>query len=326
MNLQPTKPRATDGEPAPVARDRHLAVDPSFSLATTCGPVAWARGRWPNVDWIDGALVWVGWEADRVVDRIVRQDHGRSASLEIAGSGSPELDVTWARATLGLDQTPPVVVDAAVQAARRQFPGLRPWANGSLFEGFVGSIVGQSISVAAAAVTETRLAALFHDGMDIFERRFRPLPRPDHLASAEASLVRRSGVTWRRAEALVLGAQAFLDGHLPSDDEARANPDAARVALRALPLVGPWTAESALLWGLGDGDAFPPGDAALLRAARLAYDRPELDHAALNALAATWSPHRGWAARWLWTALLGPAPAPSDTSHGITSTPPAPFD
>src|SRR3712207_6971184 len=39
----------------------------------------------------------------------------------------------------------------------------------------------------------------------------------------------------------------------------------------------PWTAESTLLWGLGAADAFPTGDVALLRAARVAYGRPELD-------------------------------------------------
>jgi 3-methyladenine DNA glycosylase/8-oxoguanine DNA glycosylase len=287
---------------------RRLDIEAFFSLAVTCGPVAWARGRWPNVDWLDGALVWVGWEDNRVVHRIVRQLPDRPSSLEIGGSATPEVDASWARATLGLGPVPPVGTDATVAAVRARFPGLRPWANGSLFEGFVGSIVGQSISVAAAAVTETRLAALFHEGVEIAGRSFRPQPRADQLAAAEPALVRRSGVTWRRAEALVRGAQAFLDGRLPTDDDARADPDAARAALRALPLVGPWTAESALLWGLGEGNAYPPGDAALLRAARIAYDRPDLDHAALNALAAGWSPHRGWAARWLWVALLGPAP------------------
>jgi 3-methyladenine DNA glycosylase/8-oxoguanine DNA glycosylase len=287
---------------------RHLDVDATFSLAVTCGPVAWARGRWPNVDWLDGTLVWVGWEADRLVHRLVRHSRDDLPSLEITGSAAPEFDAAWARATLGLGRVPPIGIDATVEAVRARFPGLRPWANGSLFEGLVGSIVGQSISVAAAAVTENRLAALFHEGIDLAGRRFRPQPRADQLATAEPALVRQSGVTWRRAEALVHGAQAFLGGHLPTDDEARADPDAARAALRALPLVGPWTAESALLWGLGEGDAYPPGDAALLRAARLAYDRPDLDHAGLNALAAGWSPHRAWAARWLWVALLGPAP------------------
>jgi DNA-3-methyladenine glycosylase II len=307
---------AADPSPADIAlvgtAPRRLDVDALFSLAETCGPVAWARGRWPNVDWRDGSLIWVGWEGDYVVYRVVRQRRDSPTWLEIGGSASAALDAAWARATLGLGQGLPVAIDGTIDAVRARFPGLRPWANGSLFEGLIGSIVGQSISVAAAAVTENRLAALFNDGIDLAGRRFRPQPRADQLAAADPALVRQSGVTWRRAAALVQSAQAFLAGRLPTDDDARADPDAARAALRALPLVGPWTAESALLWGLGAGDAYPSGDAALLRAARLAYDRPDLNHAGLNALATNWSPHRGWAARWLWVALLGPAPETSD--------------
>jgi DNA-3-methyladenine glycosylase II len=287
---------------------RSVAIDPTCSLAATCGPVAWARGRWPNVDWIDGSLVWVGWEGDRVVDRTVRQRGGPTGELAIAGLAARESDEIWARAVLGAGVAPPSFADGVVADVRRRFPGLRAWANGSLFDGLVSAIVGQSISVAAAAVTEARLAALFHDGVELAGRRFWPLPRPGQLATADPALVRRSGVTWRRAEALVGAGRAAVAGDLPSDETARRDPEGARAALRRLALVGPWTAESALLWGLGEADAFPSGDAALLRAARLAYDRPELDHAGLNEVAGAWSPHRGWAARLLWTALLGPAP------------------
>lgn len=293
------------------APTRTISVAAPFSLAETCGPVAWGRGRWPNVDWRDGVLIWVGWEESRRVYLTIRQPADKTPHLIVTGTGSPKNDRSWANAVLGLDRPLPGRIDPVVDAARVRFPGLRPWANGSLYEGLIGAIVGQSISVAAAAVTETRLAALFDDGVEIAGRRFWPLPRPELLAGATAADVRISGVTWRRAEALVVGAQAFVAGRFLTDDEARLDPDRARVALRALPLVGPWTAESVLLWGLGLSDAYPPRDVALLRAARLAYSRPDLDHAGLDALAATWSPHRAWAARWLWTALLGPAPPPT---------------
>jgi 3-methyladenine DNA glycosylase/8-oxoguanine DNA glycosylase len=177
-----------------------------------------------------------------------------------------------------------------------------------LFDGIVACIAGQSITVMAAAVTEARIAALFHPGMELAGRRFFPPPTAEQLAAAEPALIRTSGVTWRRAEAIVTAAKAQLAGELPSDAEAVADPERARAHLLRLPLVGPWTAESALLWGLGAADAFPPNDAALLRAARAAYGLPELDHKGLNRLAEGWRPGRAWAARWLWTALFGPAP------------------
>jgi len=294
---------------------RQLSVELPFSLAVTCGPVAWGRGRWPNVDWIDGTLVWVGWEDGNLVFRLVNQSHDDDSALSIFGSASQDLDRPWANDVLGLGADLPSPIDPIVDEIGARFPGLRPWANGSLYEGFIGAIVGQSISVASAAVTEARLAALFNDGIALSGRRFWPLPRLRELAAAAPALVRTSGVTWRRAEALVKGAQAFLDGQLPTDDHARADPMVARTALLNLSLVGPWTAESVLLWGLGLGNAYPPRDVALLRAARLAYERPDLDHPGLNALADTWAPHRAWAARWLWVALLGAAPTTSGTDE-----------
>jgi 3-methyladenine DNA glycosylase/8-oxoguanine DNA glycosylase len=107
---------------------------------------------------------------------------------------------------------------------------------------------------------------------------------------------------------LVEIGRAAAAGALPDEITALADPDAARSHLRRLPLVGPWTAESALLWGIGLDDAHPTGDAALLRAARAAYGEPGLDFAELDRRAEGWRPARGWAARLLWTELLGAAP------------------
>ncbi|MDP9363036.1 MAG: hypothetical protein M3Q10_02180, partial [Chloroflexota bacterium] len=250
-----------------------------FSLAQTCGPVAWGRGRWPNVDWVDGALVWVGWEAGRVVwRRVVEQTGG----LAVDGSADPGLDSSWAAAVLGTAVGCPPFDDPVLTELRLRFAGLRPFAYGSLFDGLVSSIVGQSISVSAAAVTEQRLASLFAGEIRLNGRAFWPLPRPEDLASASPALVRTSGVTGRRAEALVAVGDRFARGWRP--EAGAADRDAVLLALRALPLVGPWTADSALLWGVADGDAYPRRDVALLRAARVAYDRPGLEHAELDAM------------------------------------------
>lgn len=286
---------------------RLLAVSESFSLRETCGPVAWGRGRWPNVDWIDGHLIWCGLEQGATAVRIVTQT--APGSLSIEGTRDPDRDRDWARRVLAIDRTPPAVADPVVLAIAARFPGLRPMSAGSLFDGIVTSIAGQSISVASAAVTERRLAALFHEGVDIFDRRFWPMPAARDLANAEPSILRTSGVTWKRAEAIRAAAIAQIDGNLPSEVDAFRDAESATSRLRSLPLVGEWTARSALLWGVGADDAFPPNDAALLRAARQAYDAPELDHSGLNRLASGWAPGRSWAARWLWTALLGLPPS-----------------
>lgn len=286
---------------------RLIDINGPFSLATTCGPAAWGRGKWPNLDWIDDAFVWVGWEGERLRYRIARQPAGAS-SLQIDGSAESRHDRCWAAGQLGIEQQLPEFDDPVMAGLAAEFPGLRVYANGSLFDGLVTSIVGQSISVQAAAVTERRLCALFHPGLELSGRRFWPAPRPEDLATATPEIIRTSGVTMRRAEALVAVARAVLDGSLPTSEEAFLDPEAAYRSLVQLRLVGPWTARSTLLWGLGVPDAHPTGDVALLRAAKQVYDDPTLTLAELDRLAERWRPNRGWAARLLWTKLLGPAP------------------
>jgi DNA-3-methyladenine glycosylase II len=121
-------------------------------------------------------------------------------------------------------------------------------------------------------------------------------------------LVRSSGVTWRRAEAIIHAAREMLAGNLPPDDIARSDPDAAVRELMKLPLVGRWTAESVVLWGIGAPNAHPTGDVALLRAAKAPYNLPDLTLKSLDVLAEQWQPTRGLAARLLWTEFFGPAP------------------
>ena len=182
--------------------------------------------------------------------------------------------------------------------------GMKAWAAGSLYEGVVSSVVGQSISVASAAVTEARLYALFGDGLVVDGRPFWAPPRPDRLAAADVGLVRTSGVTTKRAEALIEVGRLFADGELREPDGPDFDRNSAVKKLLAISGVGPWTVRSAFLWGLGDPDAHPSGDVALLRAVKRRLPRvttlKELDKAA-----ADWAPHRGWAARLFWLDLLG---------------------
>ncbi len=293
-------------EPAPDAICRTLTVPAPFSLAATCGPVYWTTGRSPRHGWHDGRLTWVGWEEERVAWRRARQTDGQT--LDITGSGAQERDAEWGTAVLGSGIGLPQYGDPVIADIARRFPGLHPYCDGSVFEGIVTAIVGQSISVAAAAVTQAKLAALFVGPVSVHGHDYRPLPHPSQLAGSTDELIRTSGVTWKRAAAIRFAARELLAGNLPTDDFAREQPEAAVTELMKLPLVGRWTAESVVLWGVGAPNAHPTGDVALLRAARLAYGRPEMTLKELDVLAEQWQPARGLAARLLWTDLFGPAP------------------
>ncbi|MCO5220379.1 MAG: hypothetical protein M9947_02215 [Thermomicrobiales bacterium] len=291
---------------------RELAVAPPYSLHATCAPVDWARGRWADQDWIAGELVWVGWETGRIVHRRVRQPDA-SPILTIEGDADPDLDRDWVMRVLGTERFMPEIHDPVVLDVAMRNPGMRPHASGTLFSGLVDAVVGQSITVKAAAVVSARLASHFHPGIEIEGRIFWPSPRPVDLANADAARLRVTGLTWKRAEALVAAGQAVLDGRFsePIDEPL----DSTRAMLRRLPLVGPWTAESALLWGIAEDDAFPMGDVALLRAARNAYGLPEMTMKEMEMRAPDWAGHRAWASRLLWLELFGAArPGPGATT------------
>jgi DNA-3-methyladenine glycosylase II len=290
---------------------RTIRLNAPFSLAATCGPVHWTTGRSPRHAWSDGVLTWVGWEADRAVWRSARQV-GEDC-LVIDGTGDPGQDPAWAADVLGSEIKLPRFADPVIGDLASTYPGLRPYCDGSVFEGVITAIVGQSISVAAAAVTQAKLCALFANEVAVNGVDFRPLPRVDQLAEASAELIRSSGVTWKRAEAIRHAATEAMRGNLPADEESRRDPDEAVRALMTLPLVGRWTAESVVLWGIGAPNAHPTGDVALLRAAKHAYNRQDLTLKTLDTLAEQWQPARGLAARLLWTHLFGPAPERSAT-------------
>jgi 3-methyladenine DNA glycosylase/8-oxoguanine DNA glycosylase len=277
----------------------HLTVSPPFDLARTVAPVWWARGRWPNVDWVSGAFLWVGWEGGALAWRSVQQIDAQT--LKISGSRNRELDARWAAVVLGTNTAMPKVDDPVLVALSRAHAGLRPWSAGSLFEGVVSSIVGQSISVAAAATTERRLCERFNEGIVVGGRRFWPPPLPGQLASSTPEFIRESGVTTKRAEALVAVGALFAESSSPASDDDHAA-DMERLA--AISGIGPWTLQSALLWGIAAADAHPTRDVALLRAARAHY--PEIsDLKDLDRVAERWKPFRAWAARLLWLDLLG---------------------
>ena len=102
-----------------------------------------------------------------------------------------------------------------------------------------------------------------------------------------------------RARALVGLANALASGAVSLHPGADREEAAARLV--ALPGIGPWTAGYIGMRALSDPDAFPPGDAGVLRALRLLRHggEPGADAAAAQA----WRPWRSYAVHHLWATL-----------------------
>ena len=92
--------------------------------------------------------------------------------------------------------------------------------------------------------------------------------------------------------------------------------------LTAIPGIGPWTVQGALLIALGREDVVLPGDLALRKSIQAVY---QLDHLPSQqevlAIAENWRPYRSLATSYLFSAAFEPAEVPARSTYagGIAS-------
>jgi DNA-3-methyladenine glycosylase II len=171
-----------------------------------------------------------------------------------------------------------------------------------LFGTLLFQVAGQQLSVAATRRTLGRIETLFGGH----------LPSPTELLSVPREDLRQAGLSWRKVDTLRDVAARFSDGRL---DEAVLNelPDDEVIALlTAIPGIGPWTAQGALVLALGREDVVLSGDLALRKTIQRAY---ELDHLPSSdevvTIAEKWRPYRSIATSYLFSAAYdAPDPPP----------------
>ena len=164
--------------------------------------------------------------------------------------------------------------------AKRVAPGLRVPGAWEPFEMAVRAVLGQQISVVRARDL-ARAIAVEHGEVLPHGLLF-----PDAARLAQVEL---KGMPGARARCIRALAQAVASGALRLDAATTVE------QLRAVPGVGPWTAEVIALRALGSPDAFPAGDLGLCKAT-------QLNPRALEARAERWRPWRSYAAAALWSA------------------------
>jgi AraC family transcriptional regulator of adaptative response / DNA-3-methyladenine glycosylase II len=225
------------------------------------------------------------------------------ASLSLA----PALATVVARlrALLDLDARPDAVAahlghNPRLQDTFLRHPGLRLPGAFDPFEIAVRAVLGQQVSVAAAATLAGRLARRF--GATLADAPSPALavlfPTAEALAGATTGAVAEIGVPRSRAETVLALARAVADGDVrlaPGSD-----PDEVARRLDALPGIGPWTAQYISMRALHHPDAFPADDLGVRKALR---DRGP----AVERRAERWRPWRAYAVMHLWESL-GTAP------------------
>jgi DNA-3-methyladenine glycosylase II len=165
-----------------------------------------------------------------------------------------------------------------------------------LFGALLFQVVGQQLSVAATRLTMKRIEALFGGR----------LPSPVELLAARPESLRQAGLSWRKVATLRELAERLSDGRLDPDTLSKLPDDEVVAALTAISGIGPWTVQGALIVALRREDVVLPGDLALRKAIRRAY---ELDHlpsqAEVLAIAEKWRPYRSVATGYLFSEAAG---------------------
>jgi DNA-3-methyladenine glycosylase II len=163
------------------------------------------------------------------------------------------------------------------------------------FAALVRAVLGQQLSVKAAAAIALRLDAALHGSES-------PAPGydPARLLALPPETLRGLGLSWAKVRTVRAAAESHLSGQI---DFAHLNilPDEkVMAALLPLPGIGRWTAEMFLMFSLARPDVFSLGDLGLRRGLEHFY--PALKAQEADTQIAEWAPHRTLAARYLWLA------------------------
>jgi AraC family transcriptional regulator, regulatory protein of adaptative response / DNA-3-methyladenine glycosylase II len=176
-------------------------------------------------------------------------------------------------------------------------PGLRVPGAWDGFELAIRAVLGQQITVVAAARLAGRMVAAYGEPLSSpSEHLMHVFPRPEVIAAADLASL---GMPRSRAAALsAIAAAAVADPHV---FDANCGLDDAVKRLRAIRGVGEWTAQYIALRQLREPDAFPAADLGLLRAIAGREGRKHSSSELLDR-ANAWRPWRAYAAQHLWAA------------------------
>ncbi|MEZ0224645.1 MAG: DNA-3-methyladenine glycosylase [Alphaproteobacteria bacterium] len=179
----------------------------------------------------------------------------------------------------------------ALKAAHKRI-GTLPWKKQpDDFAGLVYIILGQQVSVAAAAHMVARLKKLTPE---ITPRRFLKL---DDAALREIGLSRQKMAYCRDLAEGIIGKK-FSPGDLAGMDDTEAFE-----ALTALKGIGPWSAEIYLMFSLGRADIWPAGDLGLQAGLQRLHGlktRPDIKKT--RQMGEIWAPYRSAASLIVWRA------------------------
>ena len=158
------------------------------------------------------------------------------------------------------------------------------------FGGLAAAILGQQLSIQAAAAIQQRVEAYFAGAFT-----------PAAFLATDAVTLRQLGISRAKERTLRALAEEIISDGLRFDQLATQDDETVIRQLSALPGIGRWTAEMFLIFSLGRLDIWPVDDLGLRAALARFYGlSPHATRAALVAFGERWRPYRTLATWYLW--------------------------
>jgi len=194
--------------------------------------------------------------------------------------------------------------DKAMSGLIEKLYGLHVPHTATVFEALVLAVLGQQISTGVARIIRTLMVETFGHCAEFGGETFYAFPKPEAIRESSPAELHTMKLTQRKSEYIHGLAVTALDPAVCLEYMDDLTDQEIVNKLTALRGVGLWTAQWALIRGVGRPDALPLGDLALRRiVSRMFFGGEDVNDSQVEEIASRWSPYRTFATAYLFGAL-----------------------
>jgi DNA-3-methyladenine glycosylase II len=173
-----------------------------------------------------------------------------------------------------------------------KFRGMKPPRFPTVFEALVNAIACQQVTLSLGIQLLNKLAARY--AVSLADGSAQAFPLPRDLAGRRPEDFRRLGFSRQKGRAMIELAQSIASEQADLEALAGEDDEAAVARLQAHRGIGRWSAEYALLRGLGRTHVFPGDDVGARNRLQHLLKLPQkLDYAAVTRRLRRWRPYAG---------------------------------
>lgn len=195
--------------------------------------------------------------------------------------------------------------DPLLASSIRAHHGMSICGGATLFEAIVSSILAQQINLTFAYSIYQSLAQRYGERLEVEGEEFVAFPTPERIARVRHATLRNLKLSNAKAGTIHRMALAFAKRELDAAELDTLEDEAVIERLVAYKGIGRWTAETAMIRGLGRLDVFPAGDLGVVKkiAVEMLGRKGVASEAEMRSFSQQWRPYRSLALIYAYASL-----------------------